>query len=359
MKKLPFIIFLFVVSCACSSDANAIDLGQGPDQTIIATDFREVGFNYEVHEDGIQYVNATPGVQKVNANSNSMKGEHWVYRSPSLQNREIGFSVMYSKACVNSPCDVILFLHGSKGSENAGSTLFFDYYEENESDRPRAFVFANGIYAPDSPIASGVWKKRTNGDLVFDHPKLLVELIGGIVEDPNLFPFMKTSMQHWSVTGFSAGGSGVMGVYMDPHFATNSNYQPKHALPLGGWMSDSMNAYFDFVGGLEFLEDCLNEDLELIVANHLADDVDCVGKKQFNNKDYFVSNFTARDIPFTYLGLTDEVAPCALGSDHNPAHSVKFYLNNAIRTALKNTNCQDTTYLDAYEVLGDLLYRDY
>jgi len=359
MKKLLYLILTAVLLISCSSDDDNINKEQESEGTDLASDFRKVSFNYEVHEDGIQYVNATPGVQNADGNPNGMKGEHWVYKSPSLQNREIGFSVLYSEGCEGSPCDVILFLHGSKGNENAGSTLFFDYYKENETDKPRAFIFANGIYAPESPIPSGVWKKRTKDDLIFDHPKQLVELIGGIIEDPGLFPFMKEDMNNWSVTGFSAGGSGVMGVYMDPIFAQNEKYQPKHAFPLGGWMSDSMNSYFDFVGGLELLKNCSAEDLELIVANHLADDVDCVGKKQFNNKDYFINSFSNKEIPFTYLGLTNDVAPCSEGADHNPAHSVKFYLRNSLDDALKYTTCKDTTYLQEYKVLGNLLFRDY
>ncbi|MGI9550102.1 MAG: hypothetical protein ACR2MT_02790, partial [Aurantibacter sp.] len=91
----------------------------------------------------------------------------------------------------------------------------------------------------------------------------------------------------------------------------------------------------------------------------VEDDVDCSGAKQFSSKEYLVSHFTDREVPFTFLGLTDESVPCEQGSDSNPVHSVKYYLRNSIADAIKNVNCGDTTYLENYEVLGDLLYRSY
>ena len=358
MRNLSLFLAMMFALASCSGDDSQQFVEEETDVQL-GTDFRKVDPSYSDIQDNIQYVNNTPGVQTINKAQNGIKGQHWVYRSPSLNDQEIGFSVVYSEACENSPCDVILFLHGSKGSENSGSTLFFDYYKDNESDKPRAFIFANGIYAPDSPIASGVWKSRQMNGLSFDHPKQLVELIGGIIEDPSLFPFMKTDMNHWSVTGFSAGGSGVLGVYMDPIFMNNVKYQPKHVFPLGGWMTESLGSYYDFNGGLDLVKGCGEADLELIIANHIEDDVNCAGAKQYNSKEYLVTNFVEKEVPFTFLGLTDQGMPCEPGTDSNPVHSVKFYLRNSISNALKNANCSDTTYLGNYEVLGDLLYRSY
>ncbi|MEX0291302.1 MAG: hypothetical protein AB3N14_19520 [Flavobacteriaceae bacterium] len=359
MKTIQLFCYFLLTAILLSCSDDDVESTQELIADDLGTNFRQVDYNYSDHQDGIRYVNATTGVKIINDAPNGIKGQHWVYKSPSLQGQEIGFSVVYSSACEGTPCDVILFLHGSEGSENSGSTLFYDYYIENEADKPRAFIFANGIYAPESPIESGVWKSRSLNDLTFNHPQQLVELIGGIVDDPELFPFMKTDMNNWSVTGFSAGGSGVMGAYMDPAFDSHKQYQPKHFFPLGGWMTDSLGKYYDFDGGLTLLESCDNSDLELIIANHIEDDVDCKGAKQFQSKDYLVGNFTAKDVPFTFLGLTDEGLACEQGTDHNPVHSVKFYLRNTIDGAIKNVNCGDTTYLEAYEVLGDLLYRTY
>ena len=355
--KYLLVILLFSLVCACNNDDSSDEpelLAQS-----LGFDFRKVDFMYTDHQDGIQYVNATPGVQSIHNAPNSIKAQHWVYKSPSLEDQEIGFSVVYASECENSPCEVILFLHGSEGSENSGATLFFDYYAENKSEIPRAFIFANGIYAPNSPISSGVWKDRAYEQKNLDHPQQILELLGGIVEDDSLFPFLTRDMANWSVVGFSAGASGVMGIYMDDGFNQNSQYMPMHYYPLGGWMTDSLHDYFDFTDGLNSLKDCDNNGAELILANHLEDDVDCEGAKQFQSKEYLVEHLLANEVPFTYLGLTDEGVPCELGADHNPVHSVKFYLRNSIATSIQNVNCEDADYLENYEVLGDLLYRSY
>ena len=350
-------LILFVL-LSCSNDDGKIELVKDSDSMLLGSNFRKVDFSYTDVQDGIQYVNSTPGVQTINSTPNGVKGQHWVYQSPSTLGQEIGFSVLYSDECENSPCDVILFLHGSKGSENSGSSLFFDYYIENESDVPRAFIFANGISEIDSGNGHP-WQLREENGKTINHPKQLVELIGGIIEDPSLFPFMKSDMNNWSVTGFSAGASGVMGTYMDPEFLNNKEYQPKHIFPLGGWMTDSLGDYYDFDGGLQLVKNCDESDVELVIANHIEDDVDCVGAKQYQNKEYLVNHFIEKEVSFTFLGLTDEKVPCEQGAENNPVHSIKFYLRNSIPDALKNVTCKDTTYLEEYEVLGDLLFRDY
>lgn len=356
--KTP-LIFLLVgcIIVSCSSD-DLVPIEEQEFLTDLGAGFRKVDFSYEDVQDGIQYVNNTPGVQTINNESNGIKAQHWVYQSPSTSGQEIGFSVLYSEECEGSPCDVVLFLHGSNGSENSGSTLFFDYYIENKADMPRAFIFANGISEIDSGNGHP-WQLREENGKTLNHAKQLVELIGGIVEDTALFPFMKTDMNHWSVTGFSAGASGVMGTYMDPEFMNNEKYQPKHIFPLGGWMTDSLGNYFDFDGGFQLVKDCQDADVELIIANHIEDDVDCVGAKQYQSKEYLVDHFSAKEVSFTFLGLTDESVPCEQGEDSNPVHSVKFYLRNSIDEAFQNVTCIDGTYLEEYEVLGDLLFRDY
>ena len=358
MKKHALLAIALFTFLACSKDETVAIQEPEIMDSELGSDFRKVDFSYTDVQDGIQYVNNTPGVQSLNSASNGINGQHWVYKSPSTSNQEIGFSVLYAEACESGPCDVILFLHGSNGTENSGATLFFDYYLENKSDQPRAFIFANGISEIDSGNGHP-WQLREENGKTLNSPKQLVELIGAIVEDSTLFPFMKKDMNHWSVTGFSAGASGVMGTYMDPIFQNNAKYQPKHIFPLGGWMTDSLYKYFDFDGGLAQVTSCDSSELELIIANHLEDDVDCTGAKQYQSKEFLVDHFTTKEVPFTYLGLTDEGLPCEMGDGNNPVHSVKFYLRNSIPNSIQNVSCIEATYLEMYQVLGDMLYRDY
>lgn len=328
----------------------------------IGHDFRQVGFNYEVSDDGFQVVNNVPGVKSIHLDNNGITGEHWVYQSPSLQNTEIGFSVLYSDACLGAPCEVVVFMHGTSGTENSGATLFFNQYLNNNTDKPRAFIFANGIFAPTVPGKTPVWRTREQNGKNYNHPKQLWELFGGIMSDQNLFPFMKKDKNSWSVIGFSAGASGALGVFMDPIFVNYRQFQPKHIFPFGGFMTETLYKFMDFDQGMALWETCSdNSDVDLIIAMHMEDDVDCAGYTVYERSPWLRNRLKASNVPYYFLGLVNDIGdPCLPGHQgHNKLHSVKKHLNSLTAPAFKEGGCGVPGGLGAVTRLDDLLYREY
>jgi len=357
MKKFPkftitlTVCFIFIFSC---NKDDTIPDEQNITELEIGLNFRQVGHNYEdISPNGVQYVNSTPGVENI---SNGYTGEHWVYESPSLDGQEIGFSVVYPENYNGDPLDVVLFFHGSNGNENNGASLFFDSFNNSFSSTQKVLIFANGIYAPNTPGSTGVWKLRTIEGHDINHNFQLMELIAGIVESDTLFPFAKKTMQNWSATGFSAGGQITLGLYMDPIFIENPKYQPKNILPLGAWASNFPD-YLDFDSGLDLLQECAN-DIELTLANHVLDNVTCSGNFQYPQRTWLFNRFDPKNIRYTYLGLQDDTPECQPTDTSNPVHSIKFYLRNQISNSIKDITCRDLSYLDNYTLLGNILFGE-
>lgn len=341
-------VLFFLASC---SKDDSIQTNEDKPNFEIGHSFKQVAHTYEnISTNGVQYVNQTLGVQ--NNISNGYTGDHWVYQSPSLEDQEIGFSIVYPENYNGEPLDVVLFLHGSNGTENNGASLFFDSFITNFSETEKVLIFANGIYNSNAP---GVWKLREMEGRTFNHNFQLIELISGIIENDTLFPFAKKTTQDWSVVGFSAGGQVTLGMYMDPIFIENPKYQPKNIMPLGAWASNYSD-YLDFEEGLEMLPECGTE-IELTIVNHVLDDVICGNNIQYEQKTGLLNKFDSKNIRYTYLGLQDEATPCEPG-EANPIHSVKFYLRNQISNTLKDITCRDASYLDNYTVLGNILFGE-
>ena len=376
MRKFLYLLsfFFLIIIGSCSSDIEPIsnddttseenqddDDPQNDDTPEssfdLGYDFRKVTHEYSSIEDGVQFVNSSALGNQFTNEDNGYIGQHWVFKSPSLNDKEIGFQFIRPDFESDEEFEVVLFLHATGGSESTGYSLFMESYLGTFNDKPRILIFANGIYAPTQPGNTSVWKKREINGLSFNHVEQLMELIGGLIENSDLFPNMTTSMENWTVTGFSAGSQISMALFMDPLFLENPQYRPKTNVPQGIWPSDLLYDYYDFDGGLELLNPC-DDEVILHIANHVLDDVDCVGFKQYDRRDWLMSRFDEKEITYNYIGLRDDPGEiCGEGSDNNPTHSVKFYQRNLLENSSIENGCLGGDTVQGAVLFGDLVFN--
>lgn len=360
MKKLTVLLLQFAILLSCSKEyPSGIKEPEVHEEAphILGYDFRQVSHEYEDHTDHIYYVNQTPGIQ-------SAGGQHWVFTSPHLQGQEVGFAVISHPDCFFGDCDVILFLHGSNGTENTGSVNFYKNYYNQHRTKPFVFIMANGIGAEQGHhMGTLVWSERLNRSTLDTLRPLVVlkELIGGLIEDrQNQFGFITKDIARWTAFGFSAGAAGCMGIYAHREFLANS-FQPSRIFPFGGWINPtSLDKYFDFTSGYERI---LNENLtspELVIANHIQDDVDCEGYTTYERVVPFMRRMAAAAIHFTFLGATKTVDdPCVVrddGSRSNRTHSSSFYLNQELADAELILSGTKPKNLELSTYYGEILF---
>ena len=305
------ILFTFI---SCTDESIDVDI---PPYTVpfeTGHTFRKVSFQHENE----------PLVNRINP-PEFVHAEHYVFKSPSHNNQEIGFSMVTSQSFNKGNNKVFVFLHGQGGHEGAGFSQYIPYLAQSGDIQDDAvYLLLNGITAN-----GGSWKIKDE----YNPIQAVGECLAGLMES-EAFSHLSSDPDDWTVIGFSMGGRAAMGIALNPEFL-DWHRIPHNIFPMGSWLSvENMNEMIDFSATINDLESHFSRGLNISVINHV---LDRGGDNSLSLKadvsDLFLQNLNSNGFDIPNFHLSEPRAGCTSEApqiDDCNVHVLQFYLQHMV-----------------------------